>query len=139
MAQDATGPVDALPTHTASSPKQDLVLQPDAVVEGISFAQLTAKGWQWAFSMPIARFVDLDGRLFTFNQDGPVWFLAGNDGTYTVQRKCVIPSSKYVLMPIINMIYINPQRTTKDWKSLPCKQLQVCTPRSTTTGCRARW
>jgi hypothetical protein len=124
MAQNATGPIDAPPSHTVS-PEQSRVLPPDAKVEGATFAQLTAKWWQWASSMPIPPYIDPDGRLCTLNQHGPVWLLAGTDGSYTVHRECVIPSGKYVLLPIINMIYNTPHKTTKDWKPLSCKQLQT--------------
>jgi hypothetical protein len=39
----------------------------------------------------------------------PVWFLAGTDGSFEPLRECVVPEDKYVLLPVINMIYWEPR------------------------------
>ena len=38
------------------------------------------------------------------NQAGPVWFLAGTDGTDRVTRQCTVPLGKYLFLPVITMI-----------------------------------
>jgi hypothetical protein len=55
------------------------------------------------------------------DQSGPVWFLAGTDGTFEPRRRCVVPEGKYLLLPVINMVYW--QRTDVD-ERMPCADLQ---------------
>lgn len=74
-------------------------------VAGASLGDWTAQWWRWAESAPIEPYLDPDGRLCDMGQSGPVWFLAGTDGTYQPKRQCVVPEGKYLLLPVINMYY----------------------------------
>src|SRR6476660_6689629 len=78
-------------------------LSPAASVEGRSFATLTADWWRWAQASAIPPYLDPDGRLCDTGQSGPVWFLAGTDGTFAPRRECAVPEGKHVLVPVINM------------------------------------
>jgi hypothetical protein len=101
-----------------------LLLPSDAKVGAETFGDLTARWWQWADRMPIAPYLDPDGRLCELEQEGPVWFLAGTDGNFNAKRKCIIPAERHILVPIINMRYSNvPPRHGKALP-LPCKVLQ---------------
>lgn len=91
-------------------------------VEGRSAGAWTAQWWRWAFSQPLAPYLDPDGRLCELGQDGPVWFLAGTDGTFRPRRECQVPEGKYLLVPVINMIQM--QRAGSANPS-SCKQLQA--------------
>lgn len=116
----------AAPVHNAVKPStaDRLLLPPDARVGKESFGELTARWWQWAERMPIAPFLDPDGRLCELDQEGPVWFLAGTDGSYNARRKCIIPSGRHILVPIINMRYSNVRQHDGKPLPLPCKVLQ---------------
>jgi hypothetical protein len=80
------------------------VFRPDSKPYGLTYAEWTAKWWQWAYSMPEADnpMIDDTGKNCANNQSGPVWFLAGTGGG-AVTRQCTIPSDKGILIPIINV------------------------------------
>ncbi|WP_457097628.1 hypothetical protein [Lysobacter sp. P5_B9] len=100
-----------------------LLLAPDAKVGTETFGELTARWWQWADRMPVAPYLDPDGRLCELEQEGRVWFLAGTNGSFTAKRKCIIPADRHILVPIINMRYSNVPQYGKPLP-LPCKVLQ---------------
>lgn len=106
------------------SAADQLVLPPDAKVGRETFGGLTARWWQWAERFPLPPYLDPDGRLCEYDQDGPVWFLAGTDGTFNATRRCVIPEGRHILVPIINMRYSNTQPRRGKALNLPCKVLQ---------------
>jgi hypothetical protein len=61
--------------------------------------------WQWLASIPTDTnpAADEDGKNAGMNQsNAPVWFLAGTLGGKAVNRKCIIPSGKAILFPVIN-------------------------------------
>jgi hypothetical protein len=70
---------------------------------GISYAEWTAKWWQWILSIPVEinPAKDNTGENCGINQNGPVWFLAGTVGG-VVKRNCGIPEGKAILLPILN-------------------------------------
>ena len=91
-------------------------------VDGVSIGEWTARWWRWALTQPVQPFLDPDGRFCAMGQDGPVWFLAGTDGSFRPRRECAIPAGKHVLVPVINMIYW--QRSAAGARS-PCRELQA--------------
>jgi hypothetical protein len=70
---------------------------------GLTYAEWTAKWWQWAYSIPknINPAFDDTGIHCTVNQNGPVWFFPGAYGK-DVTRHCTVPSDKAILFPILN-------------------------------------
>ena len=68
-----------------------------------SYAEWTARWWQWALSLPIDinPVTDPTGKHAPKRQSGPVWFLAGTLGG-VVTRCCNIPTDKAILLPILN-------------------------------------
>jgi hypothetical protein len=116
---------DAPATDQATFPIGTPVLPVDSIVEGVSFGQWTAKWWQWAFAQSIAPYLDPDGSLCGEGQGGPVWFLAGTNGEFTPHRECVIPAGKYLLVPVINMIYMNHRAGHDPANTNPCATLQA--------------
>jgi hypothetical protein len=101
------------------------VLPLTAQVDGKGYAEWSAVWWQWALSMPVEPYVVPDGRLCDLGQEGPVWFLAGTDGSFDAKRECRIPPGKYLFLPIINMIHQTPLGVKKEGKVASCKQLQA--------------
>ena len=70
---------------------------------GTTFAEWTARWWQWVLSIPKMEnpLLDENGRNCANNQRGPVWFLAGTlNGP--AERSCTIPANKAILSPVIN-------------------------------------
>ena len=102
----------------------EAVLPLDTQVEGEGYPELTARWWQWAMAGPIEPYLDPDGRLCAMNQYGPVWFLAGTSGGAPVHRTCVVPSGKYLLLPVINMMYAQTTPRSKDEQRMPCDELR---------------
>lgn len=102
----------------------DLLLPADAVVDGAGFGEWTARWWQWADAQPIPPYLDPDGRICDIGQEGPVWYLAGTDGSFSAERQCVVPEGKHLLIPVINMVYMSPNGP--DGKPrLPCDAMQT--------------
>lgn len=74
---------------------------------GLSYGQWTVKWWQWAvsFSEHLSPVIDRTGKLANSKQPFDVFFLAGiygDTGKIFPTRKCVIPSGKSILFPVIN-------------------------------------
>jgi hypothetical protein len=70
---------------------------------GTTYAEWTARWWQWVLSIPKMEnpLLDENGRNCANNQSGPVWFLAGTlNGP--AERSCPIPANKAILSPVIN-------------------------------------
>ena len=69
---------------------------------GSSFADWTAKWWQWFIGIPNSQqpFPDATGVKCGIHQAGPVWYLVGAAGK--VERNCTIPSGKAILFPILD-------------------------------------
>jgi len=78
-----------------------MLLPPDGQVDGETFGALTSRWWQWSEHMPVAPFLDPDGRLCELGQEGPVWFLAGTDGSFDAMRTCTIPADRHLFVPLI--------------------------------------
>lgn len=73
-------------------------------IAGASHAQWVARWWQWTARFPKADeapYRDPDGRWCTRYQEGPVWFLAGTDGSFDAVRNCRIPADKHLFVPLI--------------------------------------
>ena len=80
------------------------VIKPHSVpVEVPAYPQLIAAWWQWAHALPLAPYLDPDGRLCELGQSGSVWFLAGTDGSFDAKRECDVPAGKHLFVPIINI------------------------------------
>jgi hypothetical protein len=108
------------PARTTLSTADALLLAPDGKVGDETFGQLTARWWQWAEHVPVAPFLDPDGRFCEIGQEGPVWFLAGTNGRFNAKRECVVPAGRYLLVPIINMRHSSFDTDLP----LPCAVLQ---------------
>ena len=70
---------------------------------GFTYAEWTAKWWQWSLSIPkdINPAGDTTGKNCAQNQNGSVWFLAGTFGGQA-ERSCTIPTGKAILFAPIN-------------------------------------
>jgi len=55
------------------------VIPPDSTYNGLTYAEWSAKWWQWGVSVPVKKspFIDPTGENCDQGQSGPVWFLAG--------------------------------------------------------------
>jgi len=114
------GQADATAVDTAA-PSDVADALTDGPVEGQSLGAWTAQWWRWVFAQPMEPYLDPDGRFCDLGQDGPVWFLAGTDGTFKPKRRCVVPEGKYVLLPVINMFY----RQVEGPGLASCEELQA--------------
>jgi hypothetical protein len=80
-----------------------IIISTNSSPYNISYAEWTARWWQWLFSIPIENnpLMDETGKNCEINQSGPVWFLAGTAGG-ECKRECTIPAEKSVLFPVLN-------------------------------------
>lgn len=108
-----------------SAPPPPIVLPVTAQVEGKGYPQLSAAWWQWAFSLPVEPYRDPDGRFCALGQDGPVWFLAGTDGSFDTRRECALPMGKHLFLPVINMLQQTPLGVKKGKTVTSCDRLQA--------------
>jgi hypothetical protein len=97
-------------------------LPADARVDGTTQAVYAARWWQWANRVRpgVRPYQDPTGALCALNQAGPVWFLAGTDGTDRPTRACTIPAGKHLFLPVINMLANAVPGTPRD-----CAQVQA--------------
>lgn len=93
----------------------NLLVPIDGVVDGKRLDQYANKWWQWAKTLPrdTNAVVDTTGEFCGVNQYGKVWFLAGGYGTSLISRQCTLPKDKFIFFPIINMIYMQNLRSSK--------------------------
>jgi len=77
------------------------VLPPDTEVGGLDLAEWSARSWQWFFSLPpdVNPYFDETGESCGYGQSGPVFFLAGAEGS--LERSCVVPEGAYVFVPLL--------------------------------------
>jgi len=95
----------ALATSAAAAPAPR-VLAPVEKVGGKRVDAYPALWWQWANRKRWGAqpFQDRTGAQCRRNQSGPVWFLAGTDGTDEVHRNCQVPTGKHIFLPVITML-----------------------------------
>lgn len=98
------------------------VLDPHQKVGGISQVEYVERWWQWATRLPdgVRAYQDPSGAQCGMNQSGPVWFLAGTEGTMHVNRRCDIPAGRFVFFPVIaTIVHARPG------KPIDCKAAQA--------------
>src|SRR5690349_10924639 len=83
-----------------------VVVPGGSTVAGKTIGQWTADWWNWTGSVNGNVFADTTGALATQNQSGPVFFIAGTQGT-SVTRSFDVPGDKFVLFPLVNFIVAN--------------------------------
>src|SRR3954471_19244172 len=84
------------------------VLPHHATVAGRTIGQYTGDWWNWAASVPGGPFADTTGDKAALNQSGPVFFVAGTGGGGPVGRSFNVPSDKYLLFPLLNLLVTPP-------------------------------
>lgn len=93
--------VSGVPAH-AASPQV-------GKTAGKTYAEWSAKWWQWVFSIPAPNPQLAQGALdCSVNQSGAVWFLAGSPtGSESFERSCTVPRGKSLFFPVLNGIFVN--------------------------------
>ncbi len=96
-----------MPVAQAGNPNPR-VLPPHSRPYGKSYAEWSAKWWQWVLSIPASVNPNLDptGEFSDQGQSGPVWFIAGNFGG-DVTRSFNVPAGKALFFPIVNQEWDN--------------------------------
>ncbi len=98
----------ALSSNAVADPVFKLVVQPNEVVGGRTYADWSAAWWQWAYSLPYDHSPVFDTAPCDTEQSGPVFFLAGKacgPGQTcgpTTTRSCTVPAGKGLYFPIQN-------------------------------------
>jgi hypothetical protein len=107
---------------SAAVPSPPRVLAAADSVDGKRVDAYPALWWQWVNRKRwgAQAFQDPSGAQCALNQSGPVWFLAGTDGTDEVHRHCRIPGGKHVFLPVITML-----ASATPGRARSCAQLQA--------------
>ena len=83
------------------------VLPPGASPYGSTYAEWSARWWQWALAIPAASNPLNDGSDCLHGaegQSGSVWFLGGAiDVSTNTERNCSVPVGKALFFPVINV------------------------------------
>jgi pimeloyl-ACP methyl ester carboxylesterase len=89
------------PGANATPTAENLVLPPDAEIEGLGLGEWSGRSWQYSFSLPQETnpYFDETGEWCGYGQSGPVFMLAGAD--HDVTRACVVPAGAHVFVPIV--------------------------------------
>ena len=112
----------AIPMLAAHAVDHTRVLDPQEKVAGRSQADYAIAWWQWVMRLPdgVRAYQDPSGAQCAINQEGPVWFLAGTEGTMDARRECLIPADTHVFVPVIAVLaHASPG------KPLACGQAQA--------------
>lgn len=82
------------------------VLGAQEKVAGRSQSDYAIAWWRWVMRLPdgVRAYQDPSGAQCALNQGGPVWFLAGTEGTGAVQRECAVPAGTHLFLPVIAML-----------------------------------
>jgi hypothetical protein len=80
------------------------VLSPQSSCFGASYAEWSARWWQWAHIEPFGSdpVSDTTGAFAAADQSGHVWFLAGSYGVTGIQRTVTVPTGTALFFPVIN-------------------------------------
>ena len=95
----------ATAAFVAQSASAAFVYAPGSTVAGKSITEWTAAWWTWAIQAPAAQnpIADTTGAFAGMNNGGPVFFVAGSDGSSSsVTRTFDVPAGRPLLVPMIN-------------------------------------
>ncbi len=101
----------ALPDRALGDAPDLGIVPVDETYLGLSYGEWSAKGWQWALSLPVDRHPLFDTADCSTGQSGRVWFLGGtflageiSPGVILGQatRNCTVPSRRALFFPIVN-------------------------------------
>ncbi|WP_435007668.1 hypothetical protein P12x_004932 [Tundrisphaera lichenicola] len=86
------------------------VFPPCSNPHGLSYAEWSARQWQWLFSLPVDHHPLFDSADCSTGQSGKVWFLGGTFSTSEIEpgvilgkadRTCKIPSGTALFLPMV--------------------------------------
>ena len=108
LAWAITGPSTALPS-AGNAVQPNFAYGPNASPLGISYAEWSARWWQWAFSLPLPNHPGTDTAAFDVaaGQSGDVWFLAAPlqaapPPVAPIVRSATIPAGKSIFLTMID-------------------------------------
>jgi hypothetical protein len=78
------------------------ILPPNSRPFGLSYAEWSAKWWQWAIARPTTAHPLFETADCNAGQSGNVWFLGGSFVNSTASRSCTVPSGTPIFLPILN-------------------------------------
>jgi len=91
----------------ASGGASPVILPPNAKAFGASYAEWSARWWQWNFSLPVSENPSFDQGGCDNGANGQtqkVWFLTGVINTSgSAERTCSIPVGRPLFVPVLNV------------------------------------
>ena len=94
----------------APPPQNPGVLPPNSHAFGTTYEDLAGAWFQWAWNIPseVNPILDQTGEFCDINQEGKIWFLAGNFGGVS-ERTCTVPAGKALFFPLLNGLSLAPE------------------------------
>jgi len=92
------------------------VLPPGSHAYGNTYAEWSARWWQYVLSFPAATnpLFDTTGAACAAGQHGKVFFLVGSFTGPVVRDECIVPAGVALFFPMINIVDVNTDSQTAD-------------------------
>lgn len=81
--------------------------QADLKVLGKTYGEWSTNWWKWVESRDYSPLTESGPVDCSEGQQGPVWFLAGTDGSASVERTCTVRNGVGLFFPLVNAEYTN--------------------------------
>ncbi|MGA7367951.1 MAG: hypothetical protein WBX01_02395 [Nitrososphaeraceae archaeon] len=118
----------------------DFIFEQDSHPYNLTYADWTAKWWQWAYFVPADKDPSYDdtGKYCSENQKAPVWFLTLSFG-HPATRSCYIPQNTALLVTLLNSecSYAEYANLTNEFELRDCAKEQqdhVVSPMASING-----
>ncbi|SAK66183.1 hypothetical protein AWB78_02388 [Caballeronia calidae] len=123
-------------TALATDGNGALVYPPSSTIAGKTYAEWSAKWWQYVFPIPYKSnpTIDTTGAYCDVAQRGPVWFLAGGPNGPVTRRCTIYAQDKPIFFPIINV-----ECSTQDVPQLTYPNGFYCTDGDSCKNCAQYW
>jgi hypothetical protein len=103
VVDDEAAPAITVRSSASAVDPSFTIVRSNAAIAGESVSQWTGDWWTWALQSPANQnpLLDQTGAFANVNNNGPVFFIAGDFGG-DVERSFTVPAGKPLLVPLLN-------------------------------------
>src|SRR5215471_10515936 len=103
IVDDEAAPATTVRSSASTVDPSFTIVRSNAAIAGESVSQWTGDWWTWALQSPANQnpVLDQTGAFANVNNNGPVFFIAGDFGG-DVERTFTVPAGKPLLVPLLN-------------------------------------
>src|SRR5215475_9696709 len=105
VVDDGAAPATTVRSSANAADPSFTIVRSNAAIAGQSVSQWTGDWWTWALQSPTNQnpVLDQTGAFANINNNGPVFFIAGDFGG-DVERTFTVPAGKPLLVPLLNLV-----------------------------------